>query len=261
MEERELLELGIVTYNLAKSWDLDTIVERCAAHGIEAVELRTTHEHGVEVSIPPEERARVSRFFAESPIRQLSLGSTCEYHSTDPAEVEANVTETKQYIELAEDIGAIGVKVRPNGFHEDRGVSKEATLEQIGRALRRCAQAAEGTGVAVWLEVHGVGTNHPPYIARIMEVADHPKVGVCWNSNPADVVDGSVREHFELLRPWLMSVHINNLWNEAYPYRELFSLMHDSGYSGFCLAEIADESAEPDTFLRYYKALFGELVR
>ena len=94
-----------------------------------------------------------------------------------------------------------------------------------------------------------------------MEEADHPKVGVCWNSNPADVVDGSVRQHFELLSPWLMSVHINNLWNEAYPYRELFSLLNGSGYSGFCLAEIAEESAEPDTFLRYYKALFTELTR
>ena len=258
---RQVLELGIVTYNLAKSWDLDTIAKRCAAHGIEAVELRTTHAHGVEVTISPGERARVRRFFLESPIRQLSLGSTCEYHSTDSAEVEAHVAETMQYIELAEDIGAVGVKVRPNGFHEDRGVSKEATLAQIGRALRRCGEAADGTGVAVWLEVHGRGTDHPPFIARIMEEADHPKVGVCWNSNPADVVDGSVQEHFELLRPWLMSVHINNLWNEAYPYRELFRLLQESGYSGFCLAEIADESAEPDTFLRYYKALFTELTR
>ena len=256
-----MAKLGLVTYNLAKSWDLDTIVERCEAHGIGAVELRTTHAHGVEVTIGTEERARVRRSFAESTIRQLSLGSTCEYHSTDPAEVESNVVETIQYIELAEDIGAVGVKVRPNGFHEDRGVSKEATLEQIGRALRRCGEAAEGTGVAVWLEVHGRGTDHPPHIARIMEEADHPKVGVCWNSNPADVVDGSVQKHFELLRPWLMSVHINNLWNEAYPYRELFALLRDSGYAGYCLAEIAEESAEPDTFLRYYKALFQELTR
>ena len=52
-----------------------------------------------------------------------------------------------------------------------------------------------------------------------------------------------------------------NLWDEAYPYRELFSLLRDSGYSGYCLAEIAEESAEPDTFLRYYKALFRELTR
>ena len=37
-----MAKLGPVTYNLAKSWDLDTIVERCEAHGIGAVELRPT---------------------------------------------------------------------------------------------------------------------------------------------------------------------------------------------------------------------------
>ena len=73
-----MLELGIVTYNLARSWNLDTIIERCEAHGISAVELRTTHAHGVEVTIGTEERARVRQLFAESTIRQLSLGSTCE---------------------------------------------------------------------------------------------------------------------------------------------------------------------------------------
>ena len=94
-----------------------------------------------------------------------------------------------------------------------------------------------------------------------MEAADHPKVGVCWNSNMADVVDGSVGEYFELLRPWIMSVHINNLWNPEYPYRELFRLLKGAGYEGYCLAEIADESSEPDTFMRYYAALFRELCR
>ena len=254
-----MVKLGLVTYNLAKSWDLDTIAERCSSHGIAAFELRTTHGHGVEISMGTEERKAVREFFRQSEIQQLSLGSTCEYHSRDQENVAANIEETKKYIQLAEDIGAIGVKVRPNGFHEDKGVSKETTLNQIGQALRSCGEAAEETGVAVWLEVHGIGTSHPPYIEKIMEIADHPKVGVCWNSNPADVVDGSVLQYFNLLRPWLMSVHINNLWNEEYPYRELFGLLDQSGYEGYCLAEIAEESLEPDTFLRYYNALMREL--
>ena len=54
-----MVKLGLVTYNLAKSWDLDTIVERCSSHGIAAVELRTTHAHGVEISMGTEERKAV----------------------------------------------------------------------------------------------------------------------------------------------------------------------------------------------------------
>jgi hypothetical protein len=70
-----------------------------------------------------------------------------------------------------------------------------------------------------------------------------------------------VKEYFDLLLPWLMSVHINNIWDRNYPYRELFGLLRQSGYEGYCLAEIAEESSEPDTFMRYYSALFNELGR
>ena len=255
------MNLGLVTYNLAKGWDIETIISRCEASGFEAVELRTTHAHGVEVSLSPAERAEVRGRFQDSGIRQLSLGSTCEYDSVDPDEVKANVALTTQFVDLAVDIGAVGVKVRPNGFHEDLGVSTEKTLEQIGLAIRQCGQHAEGTPVSIWLEVHGEGTRHPPHIRRIMEVADHPQVGVCWNSNATDVVDGSVGEYFQLLQPWIMSVHINDLWNPDYPYRELFGRLQDSGYEGFCLAEIRAESREPDTFMQYYAALFRELCR
>src|SRR5260370_1385552 len=45
------MHLGLVTYNVAKDWDLDTILKNCKAAGIEGVEFRTTHAHGVEPSI------------------------------------------------------------------------------------------------------------------------------------------------------------------------------------------------------------------
>src|SRR5436189_229295 len=35
-------KLGTVTYNLAKDWDVPTLIKNCEANGFEAVELRTT---------------------------------------------------------------------------------------------------------------------------------------------------------------------------------------------------------------------------
>ena len=254
------MRLGLVTMRLAQGWDLEEIITRCEELGYEAVELRTTHAHGVEPTIGPEERARVRRRFERSRIRQLSLGSTCRYQDPDPEEVGRQVDLTKRWVELATDIGAVGVKVQPHGLPPDEaGIPVEQTLDQIGHALRECGEFAEGYPVSLWLEPHGPGTTHPPYIRRIMEVADHPKVGVCWNSNPADVVDGSVREYFTLLQPWIRSVHITELWN-SYPWREFFSLLRQSGYDGYCLTEIPD-SPEPERLMRYYAALWRELNR
>ena len=255
------MKLGLVTYNLARSWGLETIISRCESAGYEAVQLRTEHRHGVEVTLNAAERAEIRDRFRDSGIEEISLGSTCEYHSLDAAEVGRQIELTKRFVDLAVDIGAVGVKVRPNGLHEAAGVPREKTLEQIGLALRQCGQYAEGSPVSIWLEVHGPDTCHPPNIRRIMEAADHAHVGVCWNSNPTDVVDGSVQEYFELLRPWVQSVHISDLADPKYPWRELVTLLRDSGYAGYCLVEYPRESAEPETFLRYYAALWRELIR
>ena len=94
----------------------------------------------------------------------------------------------------------------------------------------------------------------------MMEAADHPMVGVCWNSNPEDVEEGSVAKNFELLKPWLRSVHINELWNKEYPWRELFGLLKKAEFNRYTLAEI---EGNPDAvrFMRYYRALWQELNR
>ena len=84
-------------------------------------------------------------------------------------------------------------------------------------------------------------------------------MGACWNSNQGDIKDGSVKEYFELLRKDLKSCHINELWREDYPWRELFSLLKKSKYDRFTLAEIP-ESADPEKIMRYYRALWKELT-
>jgi sugar phosphate isomerase/epimerase len=63
------MKLGLVTYNMAKDWDLPTLIEKCRSTGFEAVELRTTHAHGVEPSLSAAERQAVRRQFEGSGVR------------------------------------------------------------------------------------------------------------------------------------------------------------------------------------------------
>jgi len=253
-----MFKLGLVTYNLAKDWDKRTILERCIKTGFEAVELRTTHAHGVEPSLEKSERENVKETFEQSSIRLLSLGTVCEYHAVDEKEVRRNIELTKEFVKLAHDIGALGVKVRPNGLQLEAGISIEKTLAQIGHSLRECGQFAGEFDVEVWLEVHGRGTSDLHYIRRIMEVSNNENVGVCWNSNDTDIVNGSIKETFNLVKDWIRSVHINELCNESYPWKELFTLLKGIDYDRYCLAEIP-QSPEPERLMRYYRALFKEL--
>ena len=271
-------KLGLVTYELAQDWDIDTIIKNCEATGFEGVELRTTHRHGVEPSISKDRRAEVRKRFEDSRVRLVSLGSTCEYESPDPAVVRRNIEDTRRFCELARDLGCLGVKVRPNGFPANSDHAQ--VLEQIGRALNECGNIARDLGVEIWVEVHGAETERPPNIHRIMEVSNHPSVGICWNSNDTDVAEGSVKQSFELLKPWLRSCHINELWRTAppwassageiestsrtagfpewrkpYPWRELFTLFRSAGYNRYTFAEVP-ASSEPLRLMRYYRALW-----
>src|SRR5687767_11532239 len=180
--KKSKMKLGTVTYNLAMDWDIPTIIKNCTEAKFEGVELRTTHKHGVEVTLSKDERAEVKKRFADSPVELASLGSAFDYHTTDQAKLKKDIEATKEYIVLSKDVGSKGVKVRPNGFPKE--VPQEKTLEQIGRSLAEIGKFAQGHGQRVYVEVHGSGTSLLPHMKTMMDVANHPNIGVCWNSNP-----------------------------------------------------------------------------
>lgn len=255
-------KLGLVTYNLARAWDIPTLIARCKATGFSAVELRTTHAHSVEPDIDSARRREVRQQFEDSGIVLWGLGTVCEFHSPDPSVVRANIETCKRFCELARDVGAKGVKVRPNGLPE--GVPVEKTLEQIGRALIECGRAGADNGVEIWVEVHGSGTQEPANMAKIMQYCGHPNVGITWNSNPTDVKDGSVRASFDLLKSYIRSCHINELTSN-YPWRELFALLKGIGYDRYTLAEIqgleTTSVVDTERFMCYYRSLWQELCQ
>ena len=248
------LKLGTVTYNIAKDWDVPTIIKNLTEVGMDAVELRTTHKHGVEIPLSPAQRAEVKKRFEDSPVKIGGLGTTCEYHSPDAAVVRKNVEETKQWVALAKDIGSPGIKVRPNGMPKE--VPEEKTLEQIGKALRECGVTAQDAGVRIQLEVHGSETSRVPRIRKVLDYGgNHPGVQVCWNSNQTDLMDGGFESNFKLVKDQIGQVHMRDLFLEEYPWRALFTNLKAMNFQGYCFAEIP-ESTDPVRVLKYYRALF-----
>ena len=104
------MHLGLVTYNVAKDWDLDTLLGNCKAAGIEGVEFRTTHAHGVEPTLDADGRKRIRDKVQAAGLLQTSLGSICEFQSADSAIVKQNIETCRSFIQLAKDIGARAVK-------------------------------------------------------------------------------------------------------------------------------------------------------
>lgn len=248
------MKLGLVTYNLAQDWDVPTIIKNCEAAGFQGVELRTGHAHKVEVALPKSEREEVKKRFQNSKVQLMGLGSTFDYHTPDQEKLKKDIADTKEYILLAQDVGAAGVKVRPNGFPKE--VPKEKTLEQIGRALRELGEFGAERGIQIRLEVHGSGTSLVPNAKKILDVADHKNVGACWNSNQTDLDGEGFDANFNLVKDKIFAVHMRDLYLEEYPWRKLLTRLNETGFTGYCLAELGQPSTDPVRVMRYLRALW-----
>jgi sugar phosphate isomerase/epimerase len=249
------MKLGMVTYNMGKDMNCDELIELCQQTGLEGVELRATHKHRVEVQLDRKERAEVRKKFEDAGIAIAGLGSAFDYHDKDERKVKHSIRKSIEYAQLAADVGASGIKVRPNLLFDDEPV--DVTCERIGKAWGEVAAAAADLGVEVRMEVHGGnGSSDPANILKMRQAADHPNALVCWNSNKGEQDEnGDIRANFDLLKPYIGHVHITDIGVYQYPWQQLFDLLEGIHYTGWCLAEI-QENEDAVRFMRYYRTLF-----
>jgi sugar phosphate isomerase/epimerase len=251
------MQLGLVTYQWGADWDLPTLIKNCQQTGFAGVELRTTHKHGVEPALDDAQRRDVAKRFADSGVELVGLGTTCEYHSPDPAVLKKNIEETKAFIKLCHDVGGSGVKVRPNGL--PAGVPVARSIEQIGKSLDEVAEFGEGYGVDIRLEIHGRGTSEIATIRKIMDVSRHRGSKLCWNCNGEDTAGPGLAANFNSVKERLGTIHIHDLIS-SYPWRELFALLKGADFNGWTLLEEGAQTADPIRVMKYYRIVWETMA-
>jgi sugar phosphate isomerase/epimerase len=257
------LKLGLMTYMIGAAWDVDTIIKNLHETKIEHVELRTTHKHGVEVDLNKQQREEIKKRFIDANIA-LSLASAFSYHHEDQDELKNNIEGTKEFLQLAADVGAEGIRVFPNAVPDEGDPNREKILEQIGQSVSECATVGNNLEVELRLEEHGRGTANIPVIKKILDYADNPHVYVIWNCSQSDYTgedlpkgyEGmSLKAQFDMVKDRIRLIHLREL-STKYPWRELFSLLSKAGYKGYCDIEVSPASCEPIRYLNNYRALF-----
>jgi sugar phosphate isomerase/epimerase len=254
------MKLGLVTYQWGKDWDVPTLIKNCAAANIYGVELRTEHAHGVGPSLSAEKRKEVKKMFADSPVKIVGMGTNEQYDFVDPEEVKNSIERTKAWIRLSTDVGGTGVKVKPNAFHKE--VPREKTIEQIGKSLNEVAAYAADYGQKIRVEVHGYETQELPNMKAIMDVASHPNVYTCWNSNDEDLIGQGLEYNFNLVKDRQGdTVHVRELNVGQYPYQQLMDLFVKMNYTGWILLECRTEPADKVKAIIEQKAIFDAMIQ
>jgi len=257
-EAKRKIRLGLCTYLWGQDWDLPTLLANCEKAGVLGVELRTQHKHGVEPNLRPQQRREAKQRFAHSPVTLVGLGTNECFDSPDPLRVQWSIDAAKAFVRLSHDLGGSGVKVKPNDFHRD--VPHEKTIEQIGRALNVLGRFAADFGQQIRLEVHG-SCCELPTIRQIMDVADHPNVGVCWNCNNQDLMGRGLAYNFNLVKKRLgATTHVRELDSSNYPYRQLLELLVRAGYAGWLLLECSSKPKDPVAAMAAQQALFESML-
>jgi sugar phosphate isomerase/epimerase len=257
--KKSKIKLGLVTYQWGKDWDVPTLIKNCTDTKILGVELRVEHAHKVSPELSKSERLEVKKQFADSDVKIVGMGTNQQYDYPDKDKLKASIERTKEFIRLGADIGGSGVKVKPNALHKE--VPTEKTLAQIGASLNELAKYAADYGQQLRLEVHGKETQELPNIKKIMDYANHPNAKICWNCNKEDLNGNGFQSNFDLVKNRFGdTIHVREVNNTDYPYKELLTNLIKMNYKGWVLLECHTNPADKIKSMTEQRAIFDKMM-
>jgi sugar phosphate isomerase/epimerase len=253
------MKLSLDTYAIGTDLTLRDLLELLPANGFDGVEFRceANQKHGVEPEIDQAGRRRIRALLEQAGIEVACLSTSQRFESPDPLARQAVVERVKQFIDLAADLGCGRIRTFGNDFPP--GVPRQQVIQYVGEALRECGKYAEGKGVDVLLEMHGQ-FYYWEYCLGAVQIADHPNVAINYNCDQRDLVDGSVAFTFGQVKEHVRHVHLHELENPDFPYKELFGLLKEMNYGGFCSLEEGYREGGERKVIALYAALYREIV-
>ena len=196
-------------------------------------------------------------------LRFVDLGSSATMHIADETERKKTMDEGKSFIDLAVQIGSPYVRVYPNKFPPE--MEKDKTIELIASGLKELGDYAKDKNVMVLMETHGDAV-HSEDILKIMQLANHKKVGLVWDiCNMWTVTKESPADMYDKLGKYIHHTHIkdakmeNNVPQYVFlgrgdvPIFEAIDILRKNKYKGYYSFEWEKlwhpELAEPELAL------------
>lgn len=255
------MKLSILTYNMARNWELAKITEFARDGGFAGIEFRaeSRHKHGVELEATADERRDIRNRLQDNFLEAACIGVSSRFESPDAVKRQEIIDRTKQYIDLAADINCPRIRVFGNDMPKqgvDGGTppDRETVLNYVADSLRELAEYAAPRGVDVLLEMHGQ-FNFWYFARTAVERANHPRIGMVYNCDQRDLIGGSVASTYSRVKQHIRHVHMHE-FVMGYPYPELFALLRQDGYTGYLSTELGQEIPTPEEFLMMYAQLF-----
>src|SRR5690348_10460920 len=107
------MQLSLLTYQMARGWELAKIIDVARSGGFAAIEFRVDagHRHGVELEATPEQRRAIRNQLQDAYLAVAALGTGSRFDTPDARRRREVVEQTKRYIELAAEVGSGRIRV------------------------------------------------------------------------------------------------------------------------------------------------------
>jgi sugar phosphate isomerase/epimerase len=251
-------------------WSFEKITDFAMHHGYKAIEVRGIQRQldltkCAEFSSPQNIEATL-KLMKKKGLRFIDLGSSANLHYAEGVEREKNLEEGRKFIDLAAKINCPYIRVFPNNFPKDQ--DKNETLGLIAKGLLQLGDYAKNKNVMVLMETHGEVVKMDD-IEKIMQLAEHPNVGLVWDvAHMWAVKKDPPVEAYRRLKKYIHHTHIKDMklveGKEQYtllgqgevPIFEAIDVLSKGGYKGYYSFEWEKlwhpEIAEPEIALADY---------
>ena len=252
------MHLGLMAYQLAKEWDVETTAKMCKDGHMESFEFfaEPSYKQKISLDMQPADAKKTRKTFADSGVHIAGLAINERYDWPNVQQVKEAVARTKQYVLLAVDIGAPRLRVLGDKMHDTE--PKSWTIARIATALTEIVHYSAGLGVDIGFEMHGSFSTWEDALEVVKKV-NHPRCYLVHNSQPANTPPEDFDRVFEIIRPYIGHVHLHDLLDTKFPYKKFLRKLRDSNYEGTCSLEL-NPSNDPTRVLHLTRAVFEEFI-
>ncbi|MFF0199337.1 sugar phosphate isomerase/epimerase family protein [Streptomyces sp. NPDC005017] len=184
---------------------LPDVLRLASAHGFHGVELRTHPEEPVNPGLSGAERARVVAQFEASGVEPLSVAGYTRVAGPGPD--DPVVTELRELVDLAGDLGAPYVRVFPGADVDQPAEDADITA---ARRLATAAEHAADAGVRILLETHDSHRTGADAI-RVLGLVGHRNAGALWDVMHTWLGGEQPAESYAALAPYLGYVQVKDI--------------------------------------------------
>jgi len=271
------MKLSISTLG-CPGWDLDQVVNYWSDLGVEGIEVRGIG--GVMmadeiVDFSSEQRTATLEKVTSKGLKLIGFGTSSSFH--DVAKHEKSIGEAKRAIDVCQRMGIPFIRVFGNNVSAE---NEQESLQNIVTGLSQVCEYAEGTGVNVYLEIHGE-INTAERLRYLTErLVKYSSFGILWDICHTYTACGNdIDEVYSVIRPFVRHVHLKDRHGSGKDYSlctigegdidiaDIIKRLQKDGYTGYYSLEhekkwhpeLPEAEVEFPRYVAYMKQLIEKL--